>query len=333
MNTWDKHLLKMFFFTFFWISVSVFAIYVCSDFLFKAGRFSNHQDIILKFYGLRSIPYFLISMPVVAFLSQIIIGYQLHKRKEWHLVKLVCVSNMKISKALLLSGPILCLFWVLARELILPSIQLPLAETYQTIKGNKIFHQHVFSKGDQALYITSESDSYLELKATYINSENKGNQVLSTPIPLTWDQAKKRWDHKGKWSKDIEESTTTFLPSPTEIASRGEFYAFTSFLNLFGLYLNDSSNSIIKIALLERVLFPILFIIFFSLSAFDVLRCRHNNLIWLFPGLSLFIFSTTIMLFKSISLHTNLIMGLGFVAVCLALTPYLFSLYFRRRKS
>lgn len=284
----------------------------------------------MNYYGIRSIPYFLISMPVIAFLSQILISYQLRRRHEWHIVKLVCLSNIKISKALLITGIFLCLCWTTCRELLLPSLQLPLDSSYLKVKGKQAQRDHVFCHENTIAYIQSNDEKWTNLNITLFKDHPGQQKPVDGPLVFKWNNESKNWTSPAQIEPQQLEWVQQFTPSPRALSSQNHQYLYSTFRELLKLYLEKPMNPYIEVALAERLLYPLLFLVFFMVSAYDVLRCRENKWIWLFPGVSLIVFSTTIMMFRSISLQSNLITGLTFVAFCTLATPFLFSLYFRR---
>ena len=329
MNSWDRHLTRLYAFTFCWISISVYAIYVCTDFLFKHQRFMEHREWIMEYYLLRSAPFYIICMPVVAFLSLIIVAYQLRRRHEWHIVKLVCTSNGRITKALFICGAVLCLGWIVCREGFLPRINGMLEESYHKVKGSEDKAHMVYSEGEYVAFVQSLSPTFKHIRITLFTGRANGTHDVSYPGEFFWDSNFGLW--KGQLDQIHDSNLLNHLvPSPVTMAIRNKDYVTSSSRELLLSYAEHPRDPIIRMAIAERVLQPALFILYFLLAAYDVLRCRHDHLIWLFPAVGLFMFSFSIMLFKPAGMEVGVLASSAICAALWLATQRGFSLYFRR---
>lgn len=320
---WNNYLTKKFFFTFCWISLAAFAVYFSSDIMFKLQNFNGHVDQICYYYLYRSIPFFIISMPVVSFFSLIIVGIQIRRRREWHIAKLICNSNLRLSNSLIICGLILLIPWGMAREWALPKIYPLINESYQMIKGGPLADPRIVKVDDSVLFIKSTSGDYDEISFQEIKVLDPSKPALKKAYQARWDPINEIW---------ISDQPLEIIPpSPIDLGAKKRFYIYTDFKKLLQIYAAQPRNHIVQVAIYERLLFIPLFIYYFFIACVNVIRCRHTKMVWLFPIVSLFVLTSSIMGFKTFFLEHGLIFSGCFVLFCALLTPNLFNLYFRRR--
>jgi len=316
-NIWDKYIISKYFFTFSWITISAFFVYLSSDLLFKIQKFKENPEQIILFYSLRLIPFFIISMPVIAFFSQILLGIMIRRRKEWHIAKLICHSNFKLAKGIIYAGTFLLLIWIISRELILPNLRTPLNETYSQVKGKSLAENRLIKLEHKFYYIKNIQGDYQTIEVLNVDSQSN---TLSKPQQLSWNQAQQAWSPQ----------TYPHIPTPQELGARKRFYIYTPLTKILDLCKQSNYETKVTTALIERLLFAPLFIFYFFISSIDIIRCRHIKLVWTFPVFSLFAFTISIMAFKTISLDYGIIKGLIATLSLAIITPNLFNLYFKR---
>jgi len=320
--TWDKYIIKKYFFTYIWISISAFSIYFSSDLLFKLQSFIDQPELIFSYYLYRSVPFFIISMPVIALFCQIILGIQIRKLKEWHLAKLICPSNLKLSRSLMICGITLIIPWLICREMVLPQLRDSIEATYRLIKNGPPAEPRIIQQNDKLIYLKSTLGDYQEIEYQIITIKNT-QPTLAPKIHATWNPQTLTWDSSSPLHLQP--------PSPDYLGARRQFYLYTPLTQILKLFMQREEDSILQTALAERLIFAPLFLFYFFISALDVMRCRNLRLVWIFPIFSLFSMSTSIMLLKSISLDMGFYWALSCVSAIAIATPNLFNLYFRRK--
>lgn len=320
---WNHYLAKKFFFTFCWISLAAFAVYFSSDVMFKLQNFKGHVDQIFFYYLYRSIPFFIISMPVIGFFSLIIVGIQIRRRREWHIAKLICNSNLRLSKSLIFCGLLLLIPWIFAREWILPKIHPKINESYQMIRGGPLAEPRIVKVGESVLFVKSTLGDYDEINFQEIDLSDKSKPTLKKAQQAQWDPIHNNWVSPDPLS--------IIPPSPNDLGAKKRFYIYSDFARLLQIYTSQPRNHIAQVAIFERLIFIPLFVYYFCIACINVIRCRHTKVVWLFPISSLFVLTVSIMGFKTLFLEHGLVVSGSFVVFCAFLTPNLFSLYFRRR--
>lgn len=314
---WDKYIIRKYFFTFSWITISAFFVYLSSDLLFKIQNFKENPEKIISFYSLRLIPFFIISMPVIAFFSQILLGIMIRRRKEWHIAKLICHSNLKLAKGIIYAGLFLLFLWIVSREFILPNLRTPLNQTYSQVKGKSLAENRLIKLEQNFYYIKNIKGDYQTIEVLNVDSQSN---TLSKPQKISWSHEQQAWNLQ----------THQHIPTPEELGARKRFYIYTPLLKIWNLSQQSNYEAKVTTALVERLLFAPLFMFYFFISSIDIIRCRHIKIVWVFPVFSLFAFTISIMAFKTISLDYGIIKGLLTTFTIAILTPNLFNLYFKR---
>ena len=320
MNLWDRHLFKKLIFLYVWVSIAVFSVYFCSDLLFKFKDFKNGIPEITLFYSYKMVPYFIISMPVIAFITQILLILSLHRKFEWHSAKLLCISNFKLCRSIILIGLLLCLNWIIAREIIFPLLQNSHVNSSYQLKTE--YHDpFIFTSNKYTFFlqkIKKDSENFNVLKINTLKGELTNETIHS--VNNVWVVSK---------SNLIYEDTET-LPTIDRLNSLSNKYIYDSMYTLLKYY-NENKSLFLLHSIYERVIFPLSFIYLFTLSSFAILRCRNLYHVWIFPTLSFLIFSVICMTFKTFSSRTNTNLGFAYW-ITLILVAHLFYIqYFKRR--
>lgn len=297
MTSWDRYLILKSLKYIFWINVAIYSVYFCSELIHKFKYFNGHISTITTYYSIRIIPFLIISTPIVAFITQALIIFSIHRRKEWHIAKLLCTSHYKLSRNMVILGLILCVTWSFMREAVLPLV------------SNYITSTSLKKEPSTYFYEPKESN--------HIHLLLKHQQQLKPETSLIWSESKNKYNyHKNINKEDLPINSIFFLAEKNH-------YIYQSVLKLFSFYQNKPS-SLLFFCILERILTPLLFLFYFCLSGNAIFRIRRIKRSWVFPSLAFLCFSISIMTLKT----NGLKFGTTYLLFQTFLIAFLFYLFY-----
>jgi lipopolysaccharide export LptBFGC system permease protein LptF len=327
---WDLYLCRRYVFLLVWISTAVYSIYFCSDLLFKLDQFDMEVGRITRYYTLRVVPFFVITMPTLAFVTQLLLVLSLHQRKEWHIAKMLCVSNFRLCRGFIGLGVLLVLAWLGAREILLPQLAQSLNHSEASIREETPPLQ-VLSLRHSLAIIQSQNSKYTKIYLERLPLGADRKSAVWTSQKLSYDGTQWTMAERNGIPDSEQQALNLELPSPQGFFHRDSQYTYASFGELLAERRKFPLDALLNYCCWERVLFPLAFLYFFSGSALSILRCREMSKVWILPALYYVTFSVFCMTLKTTGLRFGPeLLAMYLVALGL-MVPWSYARFFRRR--
>ncbi len=300
---WDRHVLVHYAFIIFWLWAAAFSFYATTDYLFKAAKFAD-AGRALAFYAVRLMPFFLISMPVVAFLGLYLVIRMLRARRELYIARLACTSRWAVPRPLLAAGLLLTLLWTAGREVGMPALRWRLIDTQLEIHKDTLGHYALFSSAEAIVFAIPRTPSADRLRAG----------VFLRAVPEAGPaEAECRWTEAVGWSVDLLQPSApelsqrriatlkTLIPGPASVLLGAGFYDHFSLGEILrsGQLLPPRLREVLAA---ERLAFPFFFLACFSVSTYHGLRSGGGRGVWRLPAAGFLTFSLLVMSFRGAAL-------------------------------
>lgn len=280
MKIWYRLQLYRYFRVLISLQLGAIGIYISTDLIFKLEHFAAQPRMIIHYYLSHSLPFAIITFPILAFAAISISQYHLRVKREWQLSKLMSHEQEHIQNLCLYLSITLTLFWFTVREVALPAM----AEQLQ-IQSDKVEK----NTKRQIFFIERENDLHLlswsKPKLFHVHLQD---QDLIQTQSLTWQSDPKELESSTKGNWNLAPTSSSTLPTDIDLAFLMQKTTPLQLTSLFALLKKSSlepQQDLSTLNIIERLLLPLIFTILWFQSAKASQLCGKNGMALCIPAL------------------------------------------------